>query len=121
MSKGQFNLTRGVVGVTASETQSMERQMDVSSIRKAVFTVRTFQVECFGTLHLESSNQNVDASSALWISLGSVTWTTSASDSNKLTIIVGDEDELLSRVRWRFVYASGSATTTFEVTGYSLD
>lgn len=121
MSKGQFNLTRGVVSVTATTTQSLDRVLDVSGIRKAVFTVRSYQIGCTGTLHLESSNQNVDDLSTLWVSLGSVSFGSAATDSNKLSIVVGEEDELLSYVRWRFVHDTGTAASTFEITGYTLD
>lgn len=120
MSKGQFNLTNGVVSITGAAEQSLDRVMNTAAIRKAVFTVRTYQVSISGTLHLESSNQNVDTSTFLWKSLGSVSWTGSATDSNALSIVVGDEDELLSYVRWRYAHTSGTAAT-FEVTGYSLD
>lgn len=119
--KSELNMTRGVVRVTATETQSLEKLLSVVATRSAVFVVRTYNVNVFGTLYIESSNQNTDPSDGLWMSVGSVTWTTSATDSNTIDTIVGGEDALLSWVRWRFVASGGSDNSTFEITGYGLD
>lgn len=119
--KSLLNVTQGVMRVTGSETQGLDRVFDVSGIKKAVLVVRTYNVNTFGTLYLESSNQKSDATDGLWQSVGSAVWTTSATDSNKLFKVVADEDELFSFLRWRFVSTSGTDGTTFEITGYGLD
>jgi hypothetical protein len=118
--KSLLNVTQGVVRVTGSETQGLDRVFDVSGIKKALFVVRTYNAGTFGTLHLESSNQKTDATNTLWQSIGSAT-IAAGSDANNLFKILGDEDELFSFLRWRFVTTSGTDGTTFEITGYGLD
>ena len=117
--KSQFNMTRGVVRVTGNDQMGLDRVFDVSGIRKGVFLVRFYNTDTEGTLYLESSNQNTDATDALWVSIGSTA--ISSSSSNSLVKIVGDEDELFTYLRWRFAVTSGTAGTTFEITGYGLD
>ena len=68
--KSQFNMTRGVVRVTGNDQMGLDRVFDVSGIRKGVFLVRFYNTDTEGTLYLESSNQNTDATDALWEVVG---------------------------------------------------
>lgn len=117
MSKSQFSVTKGVVSVTADTIMSINQVVDVSQYSSIVFALRVYGVGVTGTLAIETSTQNTDATDALWDELASVT----LSAVGVINVPLTANKAPFSYIRWNFDASGGSGTTTFEIIGYGIN